>query len=177
MIHLPRPHIDAGNAARAVGSVSAIRQEFDAVAYLDADNWYEPNHLESLAELHRETGAAVCSSSCDLYRPDGTRLGRCPEVDGDGFVDTNCLFLTRKAYAAVATWYLMPAGRKLVGDRVVWESILDMGLLRADSDLPTVGYRTSYHGHYVHFGVAAPAEAKWLAWDPMLRQTVARTAF
>ena len=88
IIHLPRPHQDAGNAARAIGSVSAICQGFNALAYLDADNWFEPNHLETLAVLHRASGAAVCSSTRNIYRPDGRLLGRCPEVDGEQFVDT-----------------------------------------------------------------------------------------
>ena len=40
LIHLPTAHRDVGNAARAIGSVTAICQGFDALAYLDADNWY-----------------------------------------------------------------------------------------------------------------------------------------
>src|SRR5262245_29299152 len=51
-IILPRAHHDNGNTARAIGSLSAMNQDYDAVAYLDADNWYYPNHIESMVLLH-----------------------------------------------------------------------------------------------------------------------------
>ncbi len=176
IVHLPRPHQDVGNAGRAIGSVTAICQGFNALAYLDADNWYEPNHLETLAVLHRATGAAVCTSTRNIYRPDGTILGRCPEVDGEQFVDTNCLFLTFAAFAAVAAWYLVPSGQVLAGDRYVWQTLKNMQLRRAHTGLPTVAYRTNYRVHFDYFGVAAPASAKVLVWDPALRRIVARQA-
>jgi glycosyltransferase involved in cell wall biosynthesis len=175
IISLPRPHQDVGNAGRAIGSVSAICQGFDALAYLDADNWYEPTHLESLAALHRATGAAVCSSTRNLYAPDGRLLGRCPEVEGEQFVDTNCLFLTSAAFAAVSVWYMLPRSQVLAADRVVWQTIKGMQLQRAHTGMPTVAYRTNYRVHFDYFGVAAPAGAKVIVWDPALKQLVART--
>src|SRR3990172_6396080 len=45
-IVLMKNHGDFGDTPRAVGSVSAIGQGFDAIAYLDADNWYAPEHIE-----------------------------------------------------------------------------------------------------------------------------------
>ena len=174
IIHLPQAHRDAGNAARAIGSVSAICQGFDAIAYLDADNWYEPNHLESLAALHGATGAAFCSSARNLYRPDRTLLGRCPEVDGERFVDTSCMFLTRAAFPAVAAWYLMGPERVFVGDRYVWEVIKNRGVTRAHTGLPTVCYRTLFRIYYDYFGVAPPAEAKETVWDPEQNRVVVR---
>jgi hypothetical protein len=108
VLHLPQAHADFGNTPRAIGSVSAVAQDFDAIAYLDADNWYEPQHLELLCAAYQRTGAAICSSGRMLYDLDGQLLGPCYEVDGDTFVDTNCLFLTRQAFRLVAVWYLMP---------------------------------------------------------------------
>src|ERR1700722_9337974 len=43
IVTLPKPHGDFGNAARAIGSVSAVCRGFDAIAYLDSDNWFEPH--------------------------------------------------------------------------------------------------------------------------------------
>jgi hypothetical protein len=176
IVHLPRPHHDVGNAGRAIGSVTAICQGFDALAYLDSDNWYEPNHLESLARLHRTTGAAVCTSTRNIYQPDGSLMGRDFEVDGERFVDTNCLFLTTGAFAAVSAWYLAPRGQALVGDRIVWQTIKKMHLSCAHTNLPTVAYRTNYRFHFDHFGITAPPEAKRLVWDPALQRVVARPA-
>src|SRR4051794_24560005 len=39
VLRLPDAHRDFGNTPRAIGSVSAISQGFDAIAYLDSDNW------------------------------------------------------------------------------------------------------------------------------------------
>jgi hypothetical protein len=53
VLQLPRAHADFGNTPRAIGSVSAIAQDFDAIAYLDSDNWYETGHMQHLLEGHR----------------------------------------------------------------------------------------------------------------------------
>jgi glycosyltransferase involved in cell wall biosynthesis len=174
--HLPGPHHDTGNAGRAVGSVLAACDGFDAIAYLDSDNWYEPNHLETLVSLQRATGAAVCTSARNLYEPGGTLLGRCPEVDGEKFVDTNCMFLTRAAFGAMSAWYLVPRGEELAADRRVWGTIKAMGLSRAHTGLPTVAYRTSYCFHFEYFGVPPPEGAKVLYWDPVENRMVTRVA-
>ena len=71
-------HGDYGDTPRAVGSVSAVSQGFDAIAWLDADNWYEPNHIESLIDLHRKQDAAVCTSSRMIYGRDSAPLGPRP---------------------------------------------------------------------------------------------------
>ena len=62
VIELPVSLGHVGDAARAIGSVSAVAQGFDAIAWLDADNWYSPNHLATLVALHNDTGAAVVTS-------------------------------------------------------------------------------------------------------------------
>ncbi len=64
--HTPQPHLDYGNTARAIGSIEAVARDFDAIAYLDADNWYEPDHLEQMVALHERTGAVVCTAALNL---------------------------------------------------------------------------------------------------------------
>jgi hypothetical protein len=44
-IMLPHSHADAGATPRSIGALSAFSREFDAVAFLYSDNWYEPNHI------------------------------------------------------------------------------------------------------------------------------------
>src|SRR5205814_1150110 len=58
---LPLAHADGGSTPRAVGSILADAEGYDFIAYLDADNWYAPGHIASLLELHRSSGALVCS--------------------------------------------------------------------------------------------------------------------
>jgi glycosyltransferase involved in cell wall biosynthesis len=160
VLRIPGPHRDAGNAARAIGSVSAISRGFDAIAYLDADNWYEPDHLRHLCDAHQLTGAPVCSARRTLYDVDGNLLGPCPEVDGKRFVDTNCLFLTRQAFGIVAAWYLMPPANAPAGDRIVWKAVKQAKLKRVHVTQATVNYRTRYAVHYRYFGKQPPPSAK-----------------
>lgn len=161
-IRLPSPHEDCGNAARAIGSISAMVRGFDALAYLDADNWFEPDHVEQLLQLHQRTGAAVCTCARNLVDLDGNLLGRCPEVDGERFVDTSCLFLTHAAFGMVSVWYRMPRTVAAACDRVMWQAIKDEKLTRAHLAFPTLQFRTSYGVHYRYFGKDVPTGAKYV---------------
>ena len=49
---LPQANGDMGNTPRAIGGILADAYGFDAVAYLDADNWYDPSHIEGLITAH-----------------------------------------------------------------------------------------------------------------------------
>ena len=159
-IKLPVNTSDYGDTPRGVGSVVAIGQEFDAIAYLDADNWYDPEHIASLTELHKKTGAAVVTSARNLHRLDGTLLGKCFEVDGKHFIDTSCLLLTRAAFMIVQVWYLMASQYHAIDDRVVWAHIKKRNLSVAHSGKTTVAYRTAFANHYCHFGEEPPAGTK-----------------
>lgn len=174
MATIPGPHHDVGNAARAVGATLAAADGCEAVAFLDADNWYEPDHVSSVLDAHTRTGAVVVSSGRTLYGLDGRRLGPCPEVDGVSFVDTNCLCLFRPAFGLIGAWTEVPAGHAAVGDRYVWAVALRSGLPRAHTRRPTVAYRTPYKIHYDHFGVPAPPGAK-VVIPGRDRTTVVRT--
>src|SRR3989344_8281647 len=55
-ILLPVNYRDYGDTPRGVGSILAIGQGFDAIAYLDADNWYYPEHIASMVAAHKESG-------------------------------------------------------------------------------------------------------------------------
>jgi glycosyltransferase involved in cell wall biosynthesis len=163
---VPGPHRDVGNTARAVGSICAICRGFDAIAYLDADNWYQPHHLELQLRMQQLSGAAVCTSGRTLHHLDGTMLGTCYENDGQHFVDTNCLFLTRAAFDLLPLWYTVPAGQRLVADRFIWREIVRRGQPRAHLEQATVAYRTAYAAHYEYFGLKPPTQARTLTYLP-----------
>lgn len=156
IIRLDHYHDDYGDTPRSVGSMSAIGQSFDAIAYLDADNWYQPDHITRLLALHAHTGAPVCSSGRSLHWLDGRYLGPCPEVDGENFVDTNCLLITRAAFALVLTWAAMPPELHAIGDRVVWAAVHAQRFERTHHGAPTVAYRTPWAWHYRCFGHTPP---------------------
>lgn len=160
LIQLPQPHADAGNVGRAIGSVSAISQGFDAIAYLDSDNWYQPHHLESLIALHQATDAAICTCSCTLHHLDGSLLGVSGACDGVTHVDTSCFFITRPAFGITAIWYLMERQYGLAGDRVFWENVKAWHFSHAHTGLPTVAYRTGYRSSYLAVGLEPPEGTK-----------------
>ncbi|MFT5561413.1 MAG: glycosyltransferase involved in cell wall biosynthesis [Candidatus Azotimanducaceae bacterium] len=159
-LKLSANHADYGDTPRGVGSVSAINQGFDAVTYLDADNWYQTDHIHSLVSLHQRTGAAVCTSRRNLHRLDGTLLGPCTGVDGERFTDTNCLLLTKIAFEFVPLWWSIPADLHCIGDRIMWRYILNKDISRAHSDQTTVAYRTAFKSHYLSFGEKPPPGSK-----------------
>lgn len=152
-------HADYGDTPRAIGSVSAIGQQFDAIAYLDSDNWYAPDHIETLVDLHKESGAAICISNRTMNRLDGSVLGPCPETDGDLFADTSCLMLFREAFSLAPIWATFPPRLHPICDRMMMYYIRNSGLKRAFVDKPTVAFRTAYRGAYRLFGEEPPPGA------------------
>ena len=159
-IVLPLRHADYGDTPRAVGSMSAVGQGFDAIAYLDADNWYDPDHIASLVELHHSSGAAVVTSRRNYHRLDGSYMAECLSSDGENFCDTSCLMLTRAAFKIAPMWALMdPVGHPL-DDRVMWYHIREAGLSRAHTGRATVGYRATTAGHYRDMKEPVPEGAR-----------------
>jgi hypothetical protein len=145
---LPVNHADYGDTPRAVGSVEAIGSRFDAIAYLDADNSFTPDHIASLVELQRTTQATVCTSTRYLCRTDGTIMAVCANSDGESFADTNCLLFFRPAFQLVLAWVLMPHYAHPLCDRVVFHAIKTSKARLAHTGLPTVYYRCKAPGFY-----------------------------
>ena len=164
-ITLPHSHGDAGATPRAIGALSAFSREFDAVSFLDADNWYEPNHIEVMVDrMSREQVDAVAATRT-IYGMDGAKLyvDRI-ESNADNMVDTNCMFLSRRTAYFMPFW-ITPPSHRLVSDRVFWESAIANGMKIARSDIPTVSYVTKWAWHYHHAGVPIPDDSVWMERD------------
>jgi glycosyltransferase involved in cell wall biosynthesis len=161
-IALPgRGHGDNGNLGRAVGAAVAVAEGFDAIALLDADNWFTPDHVASLVALHQRTGAALCTASRSLHRPDGSLLAaHDAESDGVRFADTSCLFYLRPAFGLLPLWGQMPARFGPICDRVMWAAIQSRKIATAHSGLPTMAFRTVYCAHYQGLDEAPPPDCK-----------------
>jgi len=159
-IVLPQGHANYGDTPRAIGALSAIGQGFDAIAFLDADNWYKPAHIESLIALHRETGAPVCTSGREIRRIDGSFLTVCPFSDGELFADTNCYLFTRPALRTAAEWGVIDSDLHAIGDRVILHSVKENGYSRAHSWRATICYRATAAVDYRLLGAPAPEGAK-----------------
>lgn len=158
---LPYSHDDNGNTPRCIGALSAMNQGFDAVAFLDADNWYEPDHIAGLVALQARTGAAICTAGRSLRRLDGSVLAAHDDwSDGERMTDTSCLLLERRAFRLLPVWALMPRQLSPICDRVFWTAVRRSGLPRAHLPRPTLAFRTQYALHYRDRGERPPAGAK-----------------
>jgi hypothetical protein len=173
-VRLPRSHADIGSTPRLVGSYHAIGLSIDMVAFLDADNWYRVDHIESLVALHRETAASFLSSSRMLCRIDGSIMAPCPQTDPQNFIDTSCMMFTRDAFPVLAQWQLMPSYAHLIGDRVMLHHVKAAKIKRAHSSETSVFYRCKREGIYRRLGEPIPpgvapmpnyrdAFSKWIA--------------
>lgn len=160
-IVLPTSHADFGSTPRAIGSLSAAAQGFDAVAFLDADNWYKQEHIRSLVDAHLRSGAGVCASGRDIHRLDGSSLMPGGEPgDGVSHIDTSCMLLIRPAFELLAFWALIPRNLATLGDRLFWAKAKNAGYAITLTRLPTLCYRSAYVDHYTVCGETPPAGAR-----------------
>jgi glycosyltransferase involved in cell wall biosynthesis len=185
---LPTAHADNGNTPRGIGSVLAEVEGYDFIAYLDADNWFHPDHLTSLMEIHEKTGADVCCTMRSFHQMDGTEMPGVREVDEEQctHVDTSCYLLHRGAFGVLRVWTSMPRPLSPVCDRVFLAAIREQRLPMAFTKRPTVAFRSQYACHYVAAGLPAPegakhdigvAERDWLSSPEGVQETVRALGF
>jgi|GEM_PF-426651 len=168
-IHVPLPRNvrDFGDTPRAVGAVYAAGLGYEAILYLDADNWLHPSHVETVLRTQKETGAAIVTTRRALVGMDGAYLAVCAASDGEQFCDTNCLAVFRPAFSILSQWALMAPELHAIDDRVIWRQILDKGFPRAHTGLASVYYRATYPGFYTDLGVPIPAGVKTSETSPI----------
>jgi hypothetical protein len=154
---LPKAHGDIGSTPRLIGSYHAIGLGVEAVAFLDADNWLRPDHISGLMRARAETGASFLSSGRMLCRLDGSVMGRCPLIDPEHFIDTNCMFFAKDAFSLLHHWVLMPGYGHLIGDRIMLHHVMKSGLKCQHVDELSVFYRCGKPGLYRQMGEDPPA--------------------
>ena len=172
-VRLPRSHGDIGSTPRLIGSYHAIGLGVDAVAFLDADNWYRPDHIAGLLAEMDQHQADFVSSSRTLCRLNGTVMGPCPLTDPDRFIDTNAMLFGRGSFHLLHQWVLMPPYGHLIGDRIMLHHLKQSGVKREHLDQHSVFYRCSKAGLYKQMNENIPAgvqkrpdyEASFRAWE------------
>ena len=156
-VRLPRSHGDIGSTPRLIGSYHAIGLGVDAVAFLDADNWYRPDHIANLLaamDLHQ---ADFVSSSRTLCRLDGSVMAPCPLTNPDRFIDTNAMLFGRGAFPLLHQWVLMPPYGHLIGDRIMLHHLKSTDLKCRHVDEASVFYRCAKEGLYSQLQQTIPA--------------------
>lgn len=155
-IVLGRNYGDYGNTPRLIGCYQAISEGADAIAFLDADNWYQPDHLAMLRNYALANDLLACSSGRTLHRPDGSFLLKCPVVNARPHIDTSCLLVLKDAFPHLITWVINSQDVAAVVDQSVWQTLVRSGARMGFLDRPSVCYRTRHAAHYLLAGERPP---------------------
>ena len=159
---LPHAHADAGATPRAMAALSAFSQGYDAVGFIDADNYLKPNHVETMVAVLQKSGADGIVATRVIHSQDDREMyiDRV-ESNGENMIDTNSWFLTRNAMHLMSHWITTP-GQQLWSDRHFAKAVLDGGMRLVRCDEPTVVYVTRWAWHYQYAGWAVPDDAVWI---------------
>ena len=134
VISLPETTGDKGFQGHRIYSSIPTLLNSDYICFLDEDNWYEPNHVESLVELIENHGLDWAYSLRRIVRKDGNyvcnddcnSLGRWPSYDG-GYhhIDTSCYMLRRSVAMATAdAWNRSDLDGTGAADRVMCKVLM-----------------------------------------------------
>ncbi|HWU81338.1 MAG TPA: glycosyltransferase [Caulobacter sp.] len=166
---LAKSHGDNGNTPRGLGGLSALNRGFDGVAFLDADNWYAPDHLESV--IASADGADVVFSDRQVVLSTGEF---CPFDDIDirerRFADTSSIFIRATAPFLVLAWALMDQALSPICDRVMCAAIEARGARTAWSGRRSVFYESRWRSHFAALGKPPPADEHLTDWARMKAQ-------
>lgn len=72
--HYIRNKNNMGAAASRNIGIEAAKGDF--IAYLDADDWWEPGKLKVQLDTMKQTGSVICSTGRELMKSDGSSTGK-----------------------------------------------------------------------------------------------------
>lgn len=150
-IQLPEAARDIGSTPRTVGALYAWGQGASHVAFLDADNWFDSDHVSHLVAHQRETGLPAVASGRYIHDESGERFGPCPEqVPGAGFFDTSTFLFSPAGKGLSLVYGVLKPEQHMYGDRVLSQQAIKRGI--SCTYRPTMHYRSNWLVHYRHFG-------------------------
>jgi glycosyltransferase involved in cell wall biosynthesis len=170
-VALDKPHGDYGDFARGVGALMAVAEKYDAICFLDADNWYDDGHIEAcLAAAGEHPDRAYVAAQRRFIRPDGSAVttGRPAELPRTEHVDTNCYFFLPGSYHFLPRWCTIPRELSQSGDHLFYLSMKLAGVTPAVVPEPTVNYLCMFENIYRLLGEEPPPGAKpMLQWQDL----------
>lgn len=149
---LPANVGNSGATPRGFGAQYAFVQGYDAVAFLDADNWYDPDHIEKAVHVLEDDAQDVVFARRHVIFPDGEILQVDDPQDKDGgHVDTNCYVFSKRVAYLMSVWAMYPKEFGVGEDRLMRKIIADKKLKTKLIDKKTVWYETNWG---IHFSLA-----------------------
>jgi hypothetical protein len=173
-IKLPAGHADGGATPRGLGAICAFNAGFEAVGFLDADNWLRADHVSSCVKLCRSSGADVVFADRQIVLSTGEL---CPFEDRDiiqrRHVDTSGFFLTARAAHLAPLWTLLGKDLWPACDRLMFATLRARGVSHAWTGLRSVFYCSRWGLHFKALGLPPPSDEHHIdwkavraAWDP-----------
>jgi hypothetical protein len=160
---LDQPHADYGDVARGVGALLAVAEKYDAITFLDADNWYDDDHVECCLTAAQSTpGSAFVAAQRKFVRADGSVMApvRPAEVPHAEHIDTNCYFFLPKSYHFLHYWCTIPQELSPSGDHLFYLLLKLNSVNLGVVPKPTVNYFCNFEHIYREIGEQPPPGAK-----------------
>jgi glycosyltransferase involved in cell wall biosynthesis len=131
-------------------AASAYLVQEDCIAWLDDDNWFEPNHIKSLVDrledLSTLTRPEYAYSLRKLVNVDGSFFDN-DDCESLGpytkFIDLNCYLMRRQLAVQIAPLWYNTTGTLMVGDRHVYNCLDQNKLVGVCNGEYSVNYRLS----------------------------------
>ena len=123
-------------------AASAFLVQEDLICWLDDDNWFEPNHIETMLEAKGNKPYAyslrkLVEDSGDFFDYDDFEsLGQ-----HSNCIDLNCYLMDRALATQIAPLWYKTTGDLMVGDRFVYECLKQNNLPFGETGKYTVNYR------------------------------------
>lgn len=158
-LSLSMAHHDNGNTPRAIGALSAINKGFKVIFFLDADNWFSPNHVSEALRLKADSpGLDIAVLGRQIVLPDGTMVPDDREDIDKSHVDTSCYAFFESSFSILPFWAMMPSFLSPICDRIMLSAIKQKGFSLAWSPNKTLYYTSNYRQHYINAGRVPPAK-------------------
>lgn len=148
-IILSSSHADNGNTPRGIGALSAMKQGYDLICFLDADNWLCSDHVsEAIAIKLQSPETDIAILGRNIVLPDGTLVLNDPEDEFKTHVDTSGFAFFRSAFNLLPIWILMPSCLGPLCDRVMFLAIRQRDMKMTWSPKNTWFFTSNYLNHY-----------------------------
>jgi glycosyltransferase involved in cell wall biosynthesis len=179
IIHMTLPGNvgNSGASPRGFGAQYAFVQGYDAVAFLDADNWYDEDHIELAITKLEKNNLDVVFARRHIIFPDGEILTQDDPEDKDAkHVDTNCYIFSKRAAFMMVIWSMYPKEFGAGEDRLMRIMISARKLNYELLDKKTIWYETNWKRHYRMGGkkeilpLRSPKNFISKSWDKKLMQ-------
>jgi len=160
LVDLAHHYGDFGDTPRWFGVQKALERGAQIIAFLDADNWYERNHLENCIMVAEARQAQVVASQRMLVTLDGKPIIKCDMCGTRDFADTSSMVFFASAFEALRAWIDMEDWQHPIDDRIVWHRVKQMGYRIALTSKVTLNYRCTHRLFYESFDLPIPKGVK-----------------